>query len=407
MAIDHDPDSSWRSEPDGAAPKSLSVDMKELRDVEKIVLTSPDAENEAPVRMGVRGSHDGRFWFRLADLPAPPPAAKISFPDKGMLLRTYKLPAKDLRESYTWDQIADIAKKLEPTSKEEVESMSWTAPEEDESAHFLIWSGPLVQERDGAMRFSVSGKTTAVMLDGKLELPPGLGGRSVDLLVTRGIHKLTVFSIAEPKEKTATVSRARENRNSSAVSMRGFHATDFDTAAIEGLTEAGDATTHEITKEDNTWILEMPSRKLRHIEFEFLEYRGEAVAVSNVEITGGGNRHIPPAEDVLELADNDILELAPGDSVQVSYLDELTAGGIQPNRLLTKSLTATYYNGEIIPITYDFKRSGSGSVSVLARSFSASIPASASSRKSPISISIPAWVATKSRSRCRSTPIRP
>ena len=363
MAIDHDPDSSWRSEPDGAAPKSLSVDMKELRDVEKIVLTSPDAENEAPVRMGVRGSHDGRFWFRLADLPAPPPAAKISFPDKGMLLRTYKLPAKDLRESYTWDQIADIAKKLEPTSKEEVESMSWTAPEEDESAHFLIWSGPLVQERDGAMRFSVSGKTTAVMLDGKLELPPGLGGRSVDLLVTRGIHKLTVFSIAEPKEKTATVSRARENRNSSAVSMRGFHATDFDTAAIEGLTEAGDATTHEITKEDNTWILEMPSRKLRHIEFEFLEYRGEAVAVSNVEITGGGNRHIPPAEDVLELADNDILELAPGDSVQVSYLDELTAGGIQPNRLLTKSLTATYYNGEIIPITYDFKRSGSGSVS--------------------------------------------
>jgi len=362
MAIDHDPNSAWRSEPDGAAPKSLTVDMKELRDVEKIVLTSPDAENEAPVRMGVRGSYDGRFWFRLADLPAPPPAAKISFPDKGMFLRTYQLPVKDLRESYTWDEIADIAKKLDPTSKEEVATMSWTTPEADENAHFLIWSGPLVQEREGAMRFSVSGRTTAIMLDGKLELPPGPGERTVDLLVTRGIHSLTVFSIAEPKGKTAEVTRARENRNSSAVAMHGFTATDFDTAAIEGLTEAPDAATNEITKEGNTWTLPMPSRKLRHIEFSFLEYRGEAVAVSNVEITGGGARHIPPAQDVLELADNDILELAPGDSVQVSYLDELTAGGIQPNRLLTKSLTATYYNGEIIPVTYDFKRTGSGTV---------------------------------------------
>jgi TolA-binding protein len=336
--------------------------MKELRDVEKIVLTSPDAETEAPVRMGVRGSYDGRFWFRLGDLPAPAPAAKISFPDKGMWLRTYRLPAKDLRESYTWEQIAEMANKLEPTTKEEVATMAWTTPAEDENAHFLIWSGPLVQERDGAMRISVSGRTTAVMLDGKLELPPGPGERGVDLFVTRGIHNLTVFSIAEPKGKTAEVTRARENRNSSAVAMHGFTASDFDTAAIEGLTPAADAVSHGITKEGKTWTLSMPPQKLRHIEFEFLEYRGEAVAVSNVEISGGGARHIPPAQDVLELADNDILELAPGDSVQVSYLDELTAGGIQPNRLLTRSLTATYYNGEIIPITYDFTRTGSGSV---------------------------------------------
>lgn len=362
MAIDHDPDSSWRSEPDGAAPKSLTVDMKELRDVEKIVLTSPDPENEAPIRMGVRGSHDGRFWFRLGDLPAPPQAEKIAFPEKGMFLRTYKLPAADLRDSYTWEQIADIAKKLEPTTKEEVATMSWTSPEEDENAHFLIWSGSLVQEREGAMRFSVSGNTTALMLDGKLELPPGEGDRSVDLLVTRGIHNLTVFSIAGPKGKTAGAFRARENPNSSTVAMHGFAAGDFDASAIAGLTEAADGATNEITKEGKSYSLSMPSRKLRHVEFSFLEYRGEAVAVSNVEISGGGARHIPPAQDVLELADNDILELAPGDSVQVSYLDELTAGGIQPNRLLTKSLTATYYNGEIIPITYDFARTGSGSV---------------------------------------------
>ena len=34
MAIDQDPKTSWLSEPDGATPKWLSVDMKDLREVE-------------------------------------------------------------------------------------------------------------------------------------------------------------------------------------------------------------------------------------------------------------------------------------------------------------------------------------------------------------------------------------
>ena len=73
MAIDHSLDTAWRSEPDGAAPKSLSVDMKELRPTESIILSSPQAEQEAPVRMQVRGSHDGRFWFNLAAFPPADP----------------------------------------------------------------------------------------------------------------------------------------------------------------------------------------------------------------------------------------------------------------------------------------------------------------------------------------------
>ena len=63
-----------------------------------------------------------------------------------------------------------------------------------------------------------------------------------------------------------------------------------------------------------------------------------------------------------DLARNDILELAPGDTVTVSYLDEITAGGAQRNRLLTRKLTATYFNGQITPVSYDFVRTGGGSV---------------------------------------------
>ena len=360
LAIDHDLATAWRSEPDGAAPKSLSVDMKERRQVETVTLTSPEAENEAPVRMRVRGSHDGRLWFDLAEFPAAPEVPRIEFPDEGMQLRTYKIPAKDLRETYQWAEIVEAAKKIEPTAKTAVETLSWEAPEESEDAHFLIWHGPLVQERDGALRIGVSGRTTAIMLDGRLIMPPGEGGRTADVFASRGIHQLTVFSIAMPKEKSVEVLRARENPNAAEVRMLPFAAADFKT--LPGIPKIEKPEIGAITKEENRWILKTAAREIRHVDFEFLEYRGEAIAVSNVEISGGGAKHIPPQENVLELADNDILELAPGDTVNVTYLDELTAGGIQPNRLLEKSLTATYHNGTITPISYDFARNGGGTV---------------------------------------------
>ena len=362
MAIDHDPETYWRSEPDGTAPKSLTIDMKELRVVESVAITSPDEEKEAPVRMRVRGSHDGRYWYRLDDFPPAPVERRITFADKQMQLRIYKMPAKDLRESYTWEQIAELVLKSEPTETRKVDGLDWQAPENNTDAHFLVWSGSFVQERDGALRFGVSGAKSAIMLDGKLELPMGEGGRTVDVFLGRGAHELTIFSLATAATKSVEALRARESRQSSSVKMLPFSAADFDMAAVAGLTDTAPQSASGIKKEGKTLSFSMPARPLRFIDFEFLEYRGEAVAVGNVLVEGGGSRHTPPARDVLELAGNNILELAPGDTVTVSYLDEITAGGHQRNRLLTKQLTATYHNGSMVPITYGFNRAGDGSV---------------------------------------------
>ncbi|MEN8783588.1 MAG: tetratricopeptide repeat protein [Akkermansiaceae bacterium] len=362
MAIDHSLDTAWRSEPDGAAPKSLSIDMKELRQTESIILTSPQAEEEAPVRMKIRGSHDGRFWFNLASFPSAKPSTPLKFPEAGMRLRIFKTPAKNLKANYSWEDIAGLVQKVEPTEIKEVESLSWQAPEEGTDAYFLLWSGPLIQERDSALRIEVAGRNTAVMLNGRLEMPIGEGDQSIDLFAPRGIHNLTILSIATPELKSVEAKLARENRQSSLVKIRPFTPEDFDTAAVADLVPFTPAPLSEIKQEENRWSLSMPPRELRFIDFEFLEYRGEAIAINNIEISGGEQKHIPPAADVLELASNDILELAPGDTVTVSYLDELTAGAEQRNRLLTKSLTATYYNGKITPISYDFNRNGDGSV---------------------------------------------
>lgn len=362
MAIDHSTETAWRSQPDGAAPKVLSVDMKELRATETITLTSPKAEEEAPVRMVVRGSHDGRFWFNLASFPAAAEATALPFKDQQMTLRIFESDPKKLKENYAWKEIVDFAGKVDPTNMEKAQSLSWTAPGDTTKAFFLVWSGPFVQEREGAVRIEVTGRNTAVMLNGQLELPMAAGEQAVDLFVPAGIHDLAIVSIATPEAPDAGAKLARENRQSSNVVTRSFTPADFDPKSAPDLQKFTPGPRPVITKEENRWTLTMKARELRFLDFDFLEYKGEAIVVSHVEVTGGGEKHLPPAADVLELAGNDILELAPGDTVTVSYLDELTAGARQRNRLLTRSLTATYYNGEITPISYDFSRTGDGSL---------------------------------------------
>ena len=362
MAIDHSLDTAWRSEPDGAAPKSLSVDMKELRKTETIVLSSPQKEDEAPVRMKVRGSHDGRFWFNLGSFPTPEETPPLKFKEAGMNLRLYKTAANRLQQNYAWKDIIGLVQKVDPTEVQRVETLSWEAPEEGKDAHFLVWSGPFVQERDGAIRIEVTGRNTAVMFNGRLEMPVGEGEQGVDIHVPRGIHDLTIFTIATPEVRAVSATIAKENRQSSNLKIRPFVAADFDPSSVAGIEKYTPAAPAEIKQEENRWTLSMAGRELRYVEFEFLEYRGEAIAINNVEISGEGNKYLPPEADVLELATNDVLELAPGDTVTISYLDALTAGAEQRNRLLTKSLTATYFNGEITPISYDFARDGSGSV---------------------------------------------
>ena len=72
MAIDKDPESVWMSQPDGVTPKYLSVDLKELRKVTTGTFSTPNPDDQAPVRGRLQGSHDGRYWYPLAEHPQRP-----------------------------------------------------------------------------------------------------------------------------------------------------------------------------------------------------------------------------------------------------------------------------------------------------------------------------------------------
>lgn len=362
MAIDHSRETFWRSAPDGAAPKSLSIDLKELRQVDTMTLTSPDPKEEAPVRLHVKGSHDGRFWYTLAHFPTPEPSTPISFGKQAMTLRVYETQANRIGSAYRWKDFVDLVEKGNPVREENVTTLAFEPAEEGAKGYFLVWSGVFKQERDGAMRISIDGQHTGLMVDGRLELPLGEGGRTADIYAKRGFHEMTVISVVADGGSAASVTRARENPQSASVTPRPFNEEDFNLRQAREYPKITKPVGGAIEQKDNNWTLSLPSHELRYLDCEILEYQGEAVAVNHVVVSGGEVTYVPPKEDVLALAKNDILELAPGDTVEVSYLDQITAGGAQRNKLLTAQLTATYYNGQITPISYDFVRSGNGSV---------------------------------------------
>ena len=363
MAIDQDPDSAWVSEPDGATPKWLAVDMKDLRYVDRVTVVSPDPTSRVPLRGELQGSHDGRFWFRIASQPPEPPLPPLRFEDERMTQRVYLGNHIGFK---TWQDVVNLAANSEPFATQTVEALEWKLPETDENNrhHSVIWHGRFVQPRAGAVRFAVEGVTTAIAVNGSLELPLGEGRRSVDVWLDRGTHELTIFAATNNPQQGVRALRAREDHDADEVALTTFRLADFDLNQ-PGVHPAIPRETPTVKADNGVWDFQFDSYELRHVRLMVHEYLGEAVAISHVEVTGeeGRERHIPTEADILALSNNDILEIAGGDMIQASYTDEFTQSG--NSQLLSASLTATYFNAQIASIAYDFVRQPNGAVATM------------------------------------------
>lgn len=375
LAIDRSPDTAWVSEPDGLAPKWLAVDMKALRDVTSISISTPDLKKGAPKRFTLLGSHDGRFSYRLANFPSrePDPRPKISV--EQMTERVWK---SDRAGFDNWQQLVEWTARKPPVSETPVEKLAWKMqPEEgakEKPTYVVMWAGKFLQPRDGAVRFVVSGAQTAVMVDGVLEswqsgaAKTGAGDKlGVDVFLTRGVHKIIFASLVSDIATGASVTRARENPNHAAVSLLPFSKADFDISTPEAKELEASGKTLEaakVTERDGMWHCKMASRLLREVQVVVHEYSGDAVAIGNVVIAGEGkDPWIPTQADILALGNNDVLEIAASDTVTATYVDQLTEDGVAQNRELKQSLTATYFDGKIAAMAYDFVRAANGTVS--------------------------------------------
>jgi hypothetical protein len=227
-----------------------------------------------------------------------------------------------------------------------------------------VWHGKVVQHKTGAARFEVLGEKTAVMIDGRLEMPVGPGGRFVDVYLDAGTHAVTIFAAAGPNTNTLEAKWASGDANSEQVVTIPFRATDFDLERPEAKVAGTARVLGEgvADKEGTSWDFKFAPLNVRHVRLVIREYRGEAVAINHVEIRDSEKNvlHIPTETDLLSLATNDTLEIACGDVVTATYIDEVNTTGA--SRLLSGKLTATYFNASITAIAYDFLKTPNGEV---------------------------------------------
>lgn len=235
MAIDQDRETYWQSEPDGATPKTLTIDMKDLRTITRAKFFVPPSEDNKPIRAELQASYDGEFWYRVAAHPAIPDAPPIAL-DYGAM--HYRLFAANATNYTTWQQVLDLANG-EPIEQGPVtdSQLIWKRPANDDEQprHVaMIWFGKFVQPRAGAVRFDVRGYRTGLAVQGRLEMGPGQGNQSVDVWLEKGVHDLTIFAAAHPNTAELSALRARANLSEQRVVLSPFLTSDFDLTPAEG-----------------------------------------------------------------------------------------------------------------------------------------------------------------------------
>ena len=263
MAIDKDPKTFWSSQPDGAAPKALTVDMKDLYSISRVSIATPSLETNTPVRMDLLGSYDGEFWFRLSSFPQRATVAPVTKEISGIqqtIVMGNHLSYRD------WNQVVGLAGVSDAkTSTVESELLfSEEIPEDEKAvARSIIWNGLLNIEKTGAVRFRVRGNTTGLVVNGVLELAVAPGSRTVDVWMEKGHHEITAFSAFGNQQQGAALDYAMASVDTQRVILQPLRAEQFVAAKpteVEILTTPKvikriDVKAAQLTKKTETFAL--------------------------------------------------------------------------------------------------------------------------------------------------------
>lgn len=272
MAIDKSEETYWLSEPDGATPKQLTVDMKNLQTVSRVRIHTPRADENKPVRGELQASYDGEFWYRVAAHPEIPSAPRIGDDEYGTM--QYRVYRENGSRITTWQQVLNLAQG-EPIAQGEVTDgqLIWQRPEEDDEGrskyYSVVWFGKFVQPRPGAVRFAVRGYRTALAVNDRLELEPGAGNRHVDVWLDAGTHDLTIFAASYSNTNEMSALRARADLNRQRVVLSPFLSGDFDLAgANESIVAAADSSASPPADEASETAVETIVLDMESVQFE-------------------------------------------------------------------------------------------------------------------------------------------
>ncbi|QDU92957.1 tetratricopeptide repeat protein [Lignipirellula cremea] len=266
MAIDHDPETYWMSEPDGASPKSISVDLKDLKMVSRVKITSPQADTNTPIRGDLLGSQDGEFWVRLASYPKRDLAAPLVGDYGRMQQRVFPGNYTGLR---SWQQVVNMTRDETAVSQVEPKELSWGKETDEENAdnpYAVVWHGYLPQHRAGAVRFGVNGALTALVIDGIEELPLGAGNRQADVWLEAGLHHVSIFAATPAASRRVSAEWVKANFQETNIALRPFQELDFDLRGFE-IPQPVDPTV--VTAPEGTIVLEAADAVLNKVSETF------------------------------------------------------------------------------------------------------------------------------------------
>jgi TolA-binding protein len=93
----------------------------------------------------------------------------------------------------------------------------------------------------------------------------------------------------------------------------------------------------------------------RYVRIFIEKFTGTAPRIAEIEVTDASGAVLIPAKRQADVAVGDVLRLTPSDRITASYEDETSIASLGRSRTLTQQLQATYYNGKIDFVAYDFK----------------------------------------------------
>ncbi len=93
----------------------------------------------------------------------------------------------------------------------------------------------------------------------------------------------------------------------------------------------------------------------RYVRIFIEKFTGTAPRIAEIEVSDAGGAVLIPTKGEANVAGGESLRLTPSDRITAAYEDEVSIASLGKPRTLTQQLQATYYNGTIDFVAYDFK----------------------------------------------------
>ncbi|GEM_PF-3277010 len=335
VVINNTRDGMWRSRSDGQQGKWIKADTMNSHEVKRVMLMTPDASKIAQIRL--YGSLMGEEMLMGSFPERKVSSGGVKVQTTGTNLRSLVEYRKYFSELQgTPKSVPDFTYKVTEHGKRfHVQGAFWL-PEEKNLRLRLM---PLENHR-----YNLSDLWLDILVDGERVV----GGRGSDLMknpiyvsLSQGGHVLEAFGYARHNKDGFQL--GMEQADGSVVPLPA------DWFSIEAQPELAEFLKDRarIDRKADSWeaVFQEPER-LRSIRWEFVNYAGDSIRVSEIRIEEeNGKPILPSGTDYTDALKNDTLEIAPGDRISVTYEDRVTSEG--QRKQLTRQLTSQFTNGNL------------------------------------------------------------